>query len=110
MSERSNELLVIDIRDSINKIMRYTAGMKKAEFMANEMAIDAVIRNFEIIGEAASQISKEFIHTHANVPFRKMNKLRNHLIHGYAYVSLEMLWKEISKDIPAWKTQIEKLK
>ena len=110
MSERSNELLVIDIRDSIDKILRYTAGMKKAAFMENEMVVDAVIRNFEIIGEAAAQISKEFIQAHASVPFRKMNKLRNHLIHGYAYVSLEMLWKEISRDIPAWKTQIEKIK
>jgi len=110
MSDRSDKLLVEDIWESIDKILRYTAGMNEATFKKQEMVVDAVIRNFEIIGEAASKISDEYARAHADVPFRQMTKLRNRLIHGYFIISLHVLWSEISRDIPAWKTQIEKIK
>jgi len=71
------------------------------------MVVDAVVRNFEIIGEAASQISKEFVYVHADVPFRKMIRLRNSFIHGYFGVNLHILWNEILNDVPAWKKKLE---
>lgn len=60
MSNRDTELLLLDMRESAEKIQRYTADLKFDEFIEQEMVIDAVARNFEIIGEAANRISDDF--------------------------------------------------
>ena len=60
MSKREPDVLLDDIRSSIDKIERYTAGLSEASFLADEKTIDAVVRNLEIIGEAAKQLPAEF--------------------------------------------------
>ena len=59
MSSRSVDLLIGDIIDAGNKILRYTTNLSYEEFIADDKTVDAVIRNFEIVGEAASKVSKD---------------------------------------------------
>jgi len=106
MSDRSDELLVCDMRDAVEKILRYTAGMSEADFVGNEILVDAVIRNVEVIGEATSKLSDEYVKTHAGTPFRQMTAMRNRLIHGYFGVSLPILWRVVKDDIPLLKTNL----
>ncbi|MCL1910511.1 MAG: DUF86 domain-containing protein, partial [Kiritimatiellaeota bacterium] len=107
MSDRSDELLVADIREAVDKITRYTTGMNEAEFAANDLTVDAVIRNIEVMGEAASKLSDDFVKTHADTPFRQMTALRNRLIHGYFGVSLPILWRVVQDDIPMLKKTLK---
>lgn len=76
------------------------------EFTRNEMAVDAVIRNFEIIGEAASHVPGEIKTKHPAVPWDKMKAMRNIMIHEYFGVDLETLWKTAKESLPALRKEI----
>ena len=67
MSKRNPQLLIADIIESGQKIMTYTNGLTYKEFLSNSKTIDAVIRNFEIIGEAANRLTEEFKEEHPEV-------------------------------------------
>ena len=75
MSKRSNELLISDILQSISRIFIYTKNISEAEFLKNFLVQDGVSRNFEIIGEASSRLSKEFKEYHNNIDWNKVKDL-----------------------------------
>ena len=100
MSPRDIRLWLEDILSSIEAILLYTKGMSKAEFYTNRMAVDAVIRNFIVIGEVSAHISDEMQAKHPEVPWRDMNEMRNVLIHEYFGVSLNIVWQAIQHDLP----------
>ena len=81
-------------------------------FITNTMIQDAVIRNFEIIGEASRNIERlfpEFIEEHPDIPFIDAYEMRNALSHGYFKVDLNILWKTIQVNLPDLKIQIDQL-
>ncbi len=84
MSKRSPELLVEDIWESIDKIDRYSKGMTQDNFQRDEKTIDAVVRNLEIIGEAASRMPEDFTDQHSEIEWVKIIGLRNRIVHEYA--------------------------
>ncbi|HTG59187.1 MAG TPA: DUF86 domain-containing protein [Terriglobia bacterium] len=78
----------------------------------NQQVQDAVIRNIEIIGEAASRIHKqapEFVMAHPQLPWIEMRGMRNKMIHNYFDVSLTVVWNTIKHDLPRLKQQIDSL-
>ncbi|MGM0410738.1 MAG: HepT-like ribonuclease domain-containing protein [Bacillota bacterium] len=77
---RRDNLFIEDILDGMNKIFKYTEEMEKEEFKTNELVIDAVLRNIEIIGEAANKVSDEMRSDYQDVPWSKMIGLRNIVI------------------------------
>ena len=77
MSKREPSVLLDDIRTSIEKLQRYTAGLDEGSFLADEKTIDAVVRNLEIIGEAAKQLPAEFKNRHSAIPWAQIAGLRN---------------------------------
>ena len=83
MSERILSLLLLDIKVSISKILEYTVGMTFESYEADSKTKDAVERNFEIVGEAASRISEDFKKLHPNVEWRIIKDFRNFIIHEY---------------------------
>jgi uncharacterized protein with HEPN domain len=100
------------IINAIERIDRYTEDMDELAFLGSELVQDAVIRNIEIIGEAANNILRvapEFASKHDNIPWQVMYVMRNRVSHGYDKVDLEIVWKTIQKDLPDLHQQITTL-
>jgi len=96
------------ILECAQKIERYTKGGEK-KFQNDTMHQDAVIRNFEIIGEAAKRVPEAYRKTHSQVPWRLMAGFRDVLIHAYEGIDLKRVWQIVRDDLPAVKEAIAKL-
>jgi uncharacterized protein with HEPN domain len=109
MSKRSLELLIEDIWESIEKIERYTEGMTQDNFESDEKTTDAVVRNLEIIGEAAGRLPEDFTDRHSEIEWVKIIGLRNRIVHEYFGVDLQIIWQILKKDLPAFKLSLKKI-
>ena len=107
MSKRSLKLLIDDIWESIEKIERYTEGMTLGSFQSDEKTSDAVVRNLEIIGEAAGRLPEEFMDRNSEIEWFKIVGLRNRIVHEYFGVDLEIIWQIIKRDFPAFKKSLK---
>lgn len=96
------------ILDAIQKIEEYTKDIAYEEFTRNNLIQDAVIREIEIIGEAAKALSGEF-KTNSDIPWKKIAGMRDKLIHHYFGVDLNAVWKVVKQDLPVLKNGVEKL-
>lgn len=97
------------ILEAVERINTYTDDMDEVGFLQNQMVQDAVIRNIEIIGEAARNIEKhhsEFASLHPDVPWEDVYLMRNRVSHGYFSVDLEVVWRTVQRDIPELAQQI----
>jgi uncharacterized protein with HEPN domain len=110
MSKREPSVLLDDIRASIEKIQRYTVGLDEGSFLADEKTIDAVVRNLEIIREAAKQLTAEFKKRRPAIPWLQIAGLRNRIVHDYAGIDLKLVWNILQTAIPKLALQIAKLK
>jgi uncharacterized protein with HEPN domain len=109
MPKRDPEVLVEDMVTAIRKIERYTDGMNQEQFRQDEKTADAVVRNLEILGEAARQLPEDFVVRHPNVSWRQIAGLRNRIVHGYFGLDLEIIWQVIRHDLPQLQAQLEGL-
>ena len=109
MSKRSDNLLVLEMLESIEKIIKYTSGWSEEDFLNSNEKSDAVIRNIEVIGEAAGNLSEAFQAVHDRVPWRQIVTMRNRLIHGYFGVSLKTIWQAVCVDLPDLYNQLREL-
>lgn len=100
MSDREILLLLEDMMDAAQKILSYTSGMNFDDFTNDDKTIDAVVRNFEIIGEAANRVPDNFKSDHPEIEWRRMTGLRNRIIHEYFGINYEMVWKIKEENIP----------
>ena len=98
--ERIWRLRVEDILESIAKIQTYTEGLDFESFAWDERTVDAVIRHFGVIGEAASHLPDSFQVAHPEIPLDAMRAMRNFVIHEYFGVSKEIIWKTLTEDLP----------
>jgi len=98
-----------DIMDSIEKIETFTKNMEYNKFISDDKTNYAVVRCFEIIGEATKSIPKQIIKNNQHVPWQEMAGIRDKLIHGYFGVNLEVVWKTIKEDIPNLKPKITQI-
>ena len=80
--------------------------MTVTEFKKNELVQDAVIRNFEVIGEASNNIPLQFQSSHPDIPWRQMCALRNFLIHEYFGVDSITVWQTVQVNLPTLKQQL----
>jgi uncharacterized protein with HEPN domain len=110
MSERPVNLLLDDIREAIDRVERYTAGMSFAAFASDEKTVDAVARSLEIIGEAANRLPDEFKDRHPEIEWYKVVGLRNRIVHEYFGIDLEIIWQILHRDLPALQTSVEHLR
>jgi uncharacterized protein with HEPN domain len=97
------------IQDAIGKVQRYVAGKNEADFMADDLVQDGVIRNLEIIGEAVTKLSPELKAAHSDVPWGEISGMRNRLIHGYISVNLQIVWDTVVKVLPEFLARIEEI-
>jgi uncharacterized protein with HEPN domain len=111
MSERKRDyiLFLVDILSAIEKIERYTKDLTFEGFRKNDMAADAIVRNFEIIGEAAKNVPERVKRKYPFVEWKEAIGFRNVLIHDYFGIDLEAVWDTVRKNIPSLKINIMKV-
>ena len=103
---KDERLYLSNIQECIERIEEYTKGGKE-EFMATKIIQDAVIRNFEIIGEATKRLSPELRSKYSDVPWQQMAGLRDVLIHDYLKVNLNLVWQIIEQNLSDLKRQVK---
>lgn len=96
MSKRDTLLLLEDMLDSAKKIKRYTKDYDYETFTSDDKTMDAVVRNFEIIGEAANRISPEFRNAYPEIEWKRIRGFRNRIVHDYFGIDYEIVWQIIS--------------
>lgn len=89
----------MDMLDAAEKILKYTSNLDYRTFLENEIVIDAVARNFEIIGEAANRINPDFKITHPQIEWLRITGFRNRIIHEYFGIDYEIMWTIIEENI-----------
>ncbi|MBS3132565.1 DUF86 domain-containing protein [Candidatus Woesearchaeota archaeon] len=97
------------ILDSIQKAEKYTEGISRQGFLKSKIIQDAVIRNLEIIGEAAKNIPKNFRDKYPEISWRQIAGFRDILIHMYFGIDLDLTWDVIKKDLPGLKQKLRKI-
>ncbi|MBU1071532.1 DUF86 domain-containing protein [Patescibacteria group bacterium] len=110
--KKTNQVYLQDIYQAISKIKKYLKGISSFELFAEQdMVQDAIIRQMEIIGEAANKLEKDknSLRDNSDFPFRQAIDMRNFLIHGYDQVNLETIWKTIKDDLPILNHKLTKL-
>ena len=107
MSSRSWQLRVQDILDAIGRIQRQTENLSFEELEDNETVMQAVLYNFIIIGEAATQVDAEVKQRYPQIPWRLMGDMRNIIAHQYFQVDLVIVWGAIRDDLPPLVSQLE---
>jgi uncharacterized protein with HEPN domain len=110
MSERTDDVYLQDIIVSIDAIEKYLSDISEDEFAANQMLQDAVIRRFEIIGEAANHISQKFKDDHPAIEWRLMSDMRNKLIHEYFGVNTSTVYETVKVSLPELKEKIQSIR
>lgn len=110
MSKRDSALLIADILLAISKIKIYTEGLDFDGFIADSKTVDAVERNFEIIGEAANQLPKSLQEANPSIEWYSVVSFRNRLIHGYFGVDYQILWYVIENDLPDLENKFSAIK
>jgi uncharacterized protein with HEPN domain len=97
MAKRKTILLLEDILTASDKIGSYTRGIDLKDFMETDMAMDAVIHNFQVIGDAIKKIPEHFKLSHPEIDWRQITCFRNRIVHEYFQIDFEIVWK-IKKD------------
>ncbi len=89
-----------DILEAMERISLYIKDLTCQKFLEDRKTQDAVVRNFEIIGEAAKNLSSDFKAQNASVPWKKISGLRDKLIHFYFGVDNKIVWSIAKKELP----------
>lgn len=110
MPKRDPDLLLEDVRLALARIERYTGGMRREQFLADEKTIDAVVRNLEIIGEAVRWLPDDFKLRHVDVPWGQIAGMRNRIVHDYFGLDLEIIWQVLQTSLREFKEQLDEIK
>jgi uncharacterized protein with HEPN domain len=94
---------------AIDRIARYVNELPLDEFIQNEQAVDAVIRNFIVIGEAASHVPVEVAQRYPDIPWATIRGMRNAAVHDYVNISLQTIWNTSKDDLPLLRSQLQAL-
>lgn len=101
---------ILDSIEKIEKIEKYVENLTVHDFTENELIQDAVIRNFEIIGEATKRLSKDFRAENQEIPWKKIAGMRDILIHDYLGIDIYSVWNAIEQNLPELKRQLIQIK
>jgi uncharacterized protein with HEPN domain len=106
MSKRDNAFYLRTLYDAIQRVEDYTRGIDKEKFLTEHLIQDGVIRQLEIIGEAASHVDLTIQEKYPMIPWKDIVGMRNRLIHEYFGVDLIGVWTTVLQDLPPLKTNL----
>ena len=106
--KKDDKVYLLHILDSTRRILAFTKDGESA-FLADEKTQDAVIRNFEIIGEAAKNVSEDLKGKHPELEWKDIAGMRDKLIHHYFGVKLQLVWRSVQDDIPVLDDKIRSI-
>ena len=109
MSKRSSNVLLLDMKEAAEKILKYTKDLSFEDFLTDDKTIDAVVRNFEIIGEASLRIDEDFRLENPQIEWKKLRGFRNRIVHDYFGIDYEIVWSILSEDLEELIFQLEQL-
>ena len=109
MSKRGDLEFLSDIKEAIKRIENYTKSISYSSFKKNTKTQDAVVRNIEIIGEAAKSISNNLKEECPQIPWKKITGIRDRLIHSYFGVNYDIVWAVAKKELKAVSSEIDNL-
>ena len=95
--------------EAAEKALRFAEGKKRSDVDEDEILCLALVRLFEIIGEAATRVSETTRDRHSIIPWPKIIGMRNRLVHGYDQIDLEVLWQTLEQDLKPLIDSLEKI-
>ena len=108
-AKREFILYLEDMLQSMNRIEEYISDMDFRKFKLNYLVVDAIIRNFEIIGEASKNIPENIQDKYPEIPWKKMYGLRNLIAHEYFGIDYEMIWEITKKSLSQNRIDLTKI-
>ena len=109
MSKRADKECLSDIKEACRRIQSYIRKGNYESFLKDIKTQDAVVRNFEIIGEAAKNISGAFKKKHRRIPWKELAGTRDRLIHHYFGVNFDIVWTIVKQELPKLAIQIKEI-
>ena len=109
MSKRDWTLFLQDMLESIENIAQYTSGMGFQDFLKDTRTRDAVVRNLEVLGEAARKLPSGIRERYPEIPWAQIVGLRNRLIHGYFLVDYGIVWEIVQDELPQLRKRLEQI-
>lgn len=109
MSERDAKAFMQDMLEAARRILTYTENLDYAAFRDDFKTQDAVLRNLEVLGEAAKHIPEEFVVQYPSLPWREMAGTRDRLIHHYFGVNLDIVWGIVEMELPGVVAELDKI-
>ena len=109
MSERAPSILFSDMLDSVESVLEYTAGMNFEGFLEDRKTRDAVIRNIQVLGEAANRVPKDIREGYPDIEWMRIIRSRHILVHDYAGIDYEIVWRIIEVHLPPLKEALLKM-
>ncbi len=103
---REYHFFIEDMRKACDKVIRYTTSLTREQFVADEKTFDAVMRDLEIIGEAAKHVPVEIRARHPQIDWRKISGLRDVVAHEYFGLDVEIIWDVITREVPTLHEQL----
>ena len=98
-----------DMIEAADYIISFVEGLTYEQFLADKIRYFAVMKNVEIIGEAANMLTEGFRNSHSEIPWKQVIKMRHVLVHGYSNILPEILWETATQDVPQLKELILKI-
>ena len=97
------------MKEAAEKILKYTQSLSFEDFLADDKTIDAVVRNFEIIGEASLRIDEDFRLENPQIEWKKLRGFRNRIVHDYFGIDYEIVWSILTQDLEELVFQLDQL-
>ena len=109
MNKKEDSIFIKHIKDSIGAVEEFSKRLSKEELISNRLKQSAIVREIEVICEAAKNVSKNFKDKYNKIPWKDIIGTRDIMIHRYFGVDLDVVWNIIKKDLPQLKKQLQEI-
>lgn len=109
MKSRHDRLYLYDILECCDRVAEYIDGVGEADYLANTMLQDALVRNIEVVGEAVKNLSPELTEANPNVAWSQIARMRDKIAHHYFRINLDVVWQTATNDLPSLKPRIAEI-